>query len=135
MLRRALIRGEALLLAVLVVATPLLLMARPSFGTHSKCNGMCCRAQRSHSATTLAGPRSSLDAKLSCPRGTAAHITMCMVPSGPQDRPGVLAPLPPAILAEQDAMDGPRLIDQDCRQDSQLARAGFAPIPFEPPRA
>jgi hypothetical protein len=69
-----------------------------------------------------------------CHRGTAGHLAMCIAPSSPHEDRDAVAPLPPAILVEQDAMDGPQLRDEKLRKHSDLARTGFAPIPFEPPR-
>lgn len=135
MLRRALIRGEALLLALIVVATPLVLLARPLLNSHSKCSGICCRQQKSHSAPRRPDSRPDREAKLTCQRGIAAHIAMCIAPSGPHDQQSVFAPLPPVVLAEPETIDGPQRIAEVRWPDSHFASAGFVSIPFEPPRS
>jgi hypothetical protein len=135
MVRRALIRAEALLLVFMLVATPLALLARPSLYPRSKCNGMCCRPQKSHSAPAPPASSASLEEGMFCHRGTAGHLAMCIAPSSPHEDRDAFAPLPPAILLEQEAMDGPRLHDEKLWRLADSARTGFAPIPFEPPRS
>ena len=132
---RTLIRGQALLLALMLVATPLVLLAHPPLHARSKCDGMCCRPQKSHSTPAPPGSQASREEDTSCHRGVAGHLAMCIAPSSPLEDRNAIAPLPPAILPEQDAMDGPQLRDEELRKHSDLARTGFAPIPFEPPRS
>ena len=135
MLRRALISCEALFLVLIMVAAPLVLLGNPLLNSHSKCNGICCRQQKSHSVPTLPDSRPGREAKLNCQRGIAAHIAMCIAPSGPHDQQSVFAPLPPAVLAEPEAIDGAQRIAEVRLPDSYFARAGFASTPFEPPRS
>jgi len=135
MLRRALIRAQALLLAFMLVATPLALLARPSLHARSKCDGMCCRPHKSHSALAPPASSASLEEDMSCHRGKAGHLAMCFAPSTPHEDRDVAAPLPPGILLEQDAMDGPQLRDEKLRKHSDLARTGFASALFVPPRS
>ena len=132
MVRRVLIRAQALLLAFMLVATPLALLARPSLHARSKCDGMCCRPQKSHSAPA---PPASLEEGMFCHRGTAGHLAMCIAPSSPHEDRDAFAPLPPAILLEQEAMDGRRFHDEKLWRPADSARTGFGPIPFEPPRS
>lgn len=134
MLRRALIRGEALFLGLIIVAAPLVLLGRPLLNSHSRCSGICCRQQKSHSAPPP-DSRPDREARLSCQRGIAAHIAMCIAPSGPHDQQNVFAPLPPAVLAEPEAIDGPQLMAEARLPGAYFARAGFGSIPFEPPRS
>ncbi len=70
-----------------------------------------------------------------CHRGTAGHLATCIAPSNSHEDCDAIAPLPPAILLQQDAMDGPQLRDEKFRKNSDSAGTGFAPIPFEPPRS
>jgi hypothetical protein len=70
-----------------------------------------------------------------CHRGTAGHLAMCIAPSSPHEDRDAFAPLPPAILLEQEAMDGRRFHDEKLWRPADSARTGFAPIPFEPPRS
>lgn len=135
MVRQALIRGQAVLLALMLVATPLALLARPSLHARSGCNGMCCRPQKSHSTPAAPASSASVEDRMFCHRGTTGHLAMCIAPSSPHGDRDVVAPLPPAILIEQDAIDGPQLHDEKLRTHADLARSGFAPIPFEPPRS
>lgn len=135
MLRRALIRGEALFLVLIMVGAPLVLLGRPLLNSHSKCSGTCCRQQKSHSAPTRPDSRPDRDAKLTCQRGIAGHISMCIAPSGPHERQSVFAPLPPVVLAEPEAIDGPERIAEVRLTDLYFTRAGFVSIPFEPPRS
>ena len=135
MVRRALIRGQALLLALMLATTPLALLAHPSLRVRSKCDGMCCRPQKSHSAPARPALQTTHSEDMSCHRGTAGHLAMCIAPSSPHEDRDAVAPLPPAILVEEDAMDGPQLRDEKLRKHSDLARTGFARIPFEPPRS
>src|SRR6266436_6632604 len=134
MVLHALIRGRALLLAWMLAATPLALLAR-SLHAGSKCDGMCCRPQKSHSATAAPSSSGSAEEGMFCHRGPAPHLAMCIAPSNPREDHGVIAPVPPAILLETDFKGGPRLRDEKLRKHSDLARTGFAPTPFEPPRS
>ena len=135
MVRRVLIRAQALLLAFMLVATPLALLARPSLHARSKCDGMCCRPHKSHSAAEPPASSAALEEGMFCHRGTAGHLAMCIAPSSPHEDRDAFAPLPPGILLEQDGMDVPQLRDEKLRVHSDLARRGFAAIPFEPPRS
>src|SRR4029077_2933731 len=112
MVRRVLIRAQALLLAFMLVATTLALLARPSLHARSKCDGMCCRAHKSHAAEEPPASSAALEEGMFCHRGTAGHLAMCIAPSSPHEDRDAIAPLPPAILLEHDAMDGPRLRDE-----------------------
>jgi hypothetical protein len=134
MVRQALIRGQTVLLALMLVATPLALLARP-FHSGSRCDGMCCRPQKSHSTPAAPTASGSAEEGMFCHRGTAGHLAMCIAPSTAHDDRDAIAPLPPAILLEHDAMDGPRLRDEKLWKHADSARTGFAPIPFEPPRS
>jgi hypothetical protein len=134
MVHRSLIRAQALLLTLMLIATPVALLARPSH-PESRCNGMCCRPQKSHS--TPAVPVSSELAKegMLCHRGIAGHLAMCVAPSSAHEDRDAIAPLPPAILSEQDAMDGPRLHDEKLWRHADSTSTGFASVTFEPPRS
>jgi hypothetical protein len=70
-----------------------------------------------------------------CHRGTAGHLAMCVAPSNPSEDREVFAPLPPAILLDQDAVTGPHFLDEKLCKRSDLAHAGFPSTPFEPPRS
>jgi hypothetical protein len=135
MVRRALMRAQALLLAFLLITTPLALLARPSLHARSKCDGMCCRPQKSHSTAAPPAAAASLEVGTICHRGTAGHLAICIAPSTPHEDRDVVAPLPPGILLEQVPMDGPQLRDEQLRTRLDFARKGFAPAPFEPPRS
>lgn len=135
MVRQVLTRVQAVLLALIIVATPLALLAHPSFHARTKCTGMCCRPQKSHSTRERPASPASLEEGMFCHRGTAGHLAMCIAPSAPHDDRDVVAPLPPAIVLEQDAMDGPQLHDEELWRRAESARAGFVPVPYEPPRS
>jgi hypothetical protein len=70
-----------------------------------------------------------------CHRGKAGHLAMCIAPSRVHEDRDAIASLPPAVLLEQEAMDGPRLQDDKLWRHADSASTGFAPIPFEPPRS
>jgi hypothetical protein len=135
MIRQVLTRVQAVLLALMIVATPLALLAHPSFRAQSKCSGMCCRPQKSYSTPVQPASSASFEEGMLCHRGTAGHMAMCIKPSNPPDDRDVVAPLPPATLLEQDSVDELQLRDEKLGKHSSLARTGFAPIPFEPPRS
>jgi hypothetical protein len=71
---------------------------------------------------------------MSCHRGPAAHMAMCIAPSSSHEDRDVFPPLPPAILVEQGIMNGPQFGGENLWKLSDMPRAGFAPFPFEPPR-
>ncbi|SRR6266436_67490 len=137
MVRQALIRCQAVLLAIALVATPLVLLARPSLHGKTKCDGMCCRPRKSHPMPARASSDNVRleEEEVDCYRGAAKHLTMCLLPSSPQRERDVVAPLPPAILLELDAFPGPQPQRTGFSQHLQFLRDAFAPPPFEPPRS
>lgn len=126
---------QALLLAFALLATPIALLAHPSSHTKPRCNGMCCRAKKSHSAP--AAPVSENTASEVCDRGAARHLSMCLLPpDAPQDRnAAAFAPLPPAILVDLTCCEASNLLSPVPVRISELCRPGFAPLPFQPPRS
>lgn len=135
MVRQALIRCQAVLLAIALVAMPLVLLARPSLHAKTKCDGMCCRPRKSHAMPARASSDKARLEEMDCHRGAAKHLTMCLLPSSPHREHDVVAPLPPALLLELDAFPGPQPQRTGFSQHLQFLRAGFAPPPFEPPRS
>ena len=135
MVRRTLIRGQAALLALLLMATPLALLARPSLRVSSKCNGMCCQPRKSRSATPALPSSPAAGARTECHRGTAVHLAMCLMPTSPVADRVAIEPLPPAILMEQETRSRPPLIADVFWTYPQVLLEGFASLPFEPPRS
>lgn len=134
MLQRILFRGQAILLALTLVALPLVLLAQPSLHGRSACNGMCCRPRKTHSMPTLPASPASAEARLSCHRGDVEHISMCIVPSHRQEDQLAMAPLPPVNLLEEAGACEPQLQDEELWTCSDRPSTGFVRTPFEPPR-
>jgi len=140
MVRRRSTRCQSLLLAILLVATPVALLARPATHGKAKCTGMCCRPRARHTADPLAAAQAVTDSapqrkEMTCGRGVAAHLTMCLVPSNTEIDYGVVCPLPPAILSAGVLIAGPQWFREALPQLSGFSLLGFFPAPFEPPRS
>lgn len=127
-------RLQALLLAFASLATPLVLLAHPASQAKPRCNGMCCRAKKSHSAP--ARPVSQNTATDVCNRGAARHLSGCLLPpETPQDGDVTFAPLPPAILVELSWWKAADLSSPAPPHTSELSSPGFTRLPFQPPRS
>src|SRR5579864_1445735 len=88
MVRRRSTRALSLLLAIVLVVTPVALLARSTAHGKAKCSGMCCRPHARHVADQAASAilpqetkSTSHSEEMSCNRGAAAHLAMCMLPS------------------------------------------------------
>jgi hypothetical protein len=142
MLRRRSTRALSLSLAIVLVVTPVALLARSTAHGKAKCSGMCCRPHARHVADPAASAilpqetkNPSHSEEMSCNRGAAAHLAMCMLPSSTDMDYSVVAPLPPAILSTGVALTGPKLFREILPQVSGFSLQGFLPAPFEPPRS
>src|ERR1700758_3315359 len=124
---------QALLLAFALLATPLALLAHPSSRAKPRCNGMCCRAKKPHTAP--ASPVSQNATSQVCSRGAARHLSGCLLPTEtPPDGDVTFAPLPPAILIDLVWWQAADLPSAAPPRISELASPGFARLPFQPPR-
>src|SRR6266851_5193915 len=142
MVHRRSTRCQSFLLALMLGVTPVALLARPSAHGKAKCSGVCCRPRVRHVIDPLPPSPSRTETngashgeEMSCERGAAAHLAMCMVPSNTEMDYGVVAPLPPAILSAGMPMAGPILFREALAQMSGFPLVGFLPLPFEPPRS
>jgi len=142
MVHRRSTRWQSLLLAIVLVVTPVALLARPSAHGKAKGSGMCCRPHARHVVDPVPAAPSrtttnsaSHGEEMSCERGAVGHLAMCIVPSNTEMDYGVVAPLPPAILSAGMPMAGPILFREALAQMSGFSLVGFLPLPFEPPRS
>lgn len=129
-MRRYMRRAQAILVAVVLAALPLVLLAKPS--DPPACDGMCCVRHATHS------PRSGSSSQtegMSCHHGAAGHMFQCGM-SSKRHAPAValLAPLPPTMLSSSVALPIPTLNRQSLAQSTQGIFPGFLSVPFEPPR-
>src|SRR5579864_5188663 len=141
MVHRRATRWCSLWLATVLVVTPVALLARPPAHGKAKCTGMCCRPKARHAgepSTTgtsqAATNRASHREDMSCARGVAAHLVMCLAPSKTEIDYGAVAPLPPVILSTGMPVAGPELFREELPRFSGFSPLGFLPLPFEPPR-
>jgi hypothetical protein len=123
-----------MVLALALVLTPLALLARPSLHSSSKCNGICCPIQKSHHNPAASAAKQSDAESAHCHRGIVAQIGMCIAPPGSNEDRIALAPLPPAILLEINAMARTQFEEASWLAGFDSVRAGFASLPFQPPR-
>jgi hypothetical protein len=140
MVRRRSTRCQSLFLAILLVVTPVALLARPATHGKAKCTGMCCQPRARHTADPSAAAQAVTDSapqrkKMTCGRGVAVHLAMCMVPSNTEIDYGVVGPFPPAILSAGVPMADPQWCREALPQLSGFSLLGFFPAPFEPPRS
>ena len=130
-----------MLLAILLVVTPVALLARPATYGKAKCTGMCCRPPARHTvdpvsaAPSLAANSVSERKEMTCERGVAAHLAMCLIPSNAGNDYGAVAPLPPVILTTVVPIAGPQWFREALPLLSGFSLSGILPAPFKPPRS
>ena len=122
-----------LLLVVLVLSPPLgWIMERPSHNG-SKCNGMCCpKGSNALAARTTQQEAQTYDTF--CRRGVVKHWSICLTKSNQVADYGVLAPLRPATLSAESFRTELAESRGIFLQELAPPLAGFASIPFQPPR-
>jgi len=122
------------LLLALALSSPLgWIMEGPSH-SGSKCNGMCC-PKGSHSQAVRLAQQGRQRDDASCRRGPVKHWSMCLTRSNQAADYVVVAPLRPATLSAESFVT--ELVESRdvFLYELGLPLAGFAPLPFQPPRS
>jgi hypothetical protein len=130
-------RAQAILVIVVLLATPLALLARASDSGMADCNGMCCLPHGGHhhspaQAPSQQPPKDDMD----CHHGAAGHMMECSMSSGQHMDYGLVAPFPPAQTSALASLDQPKMsrFTNSQFRGGHLA-AGFLAGPFQPPRS
>ena len=125
-------RAQAILLVLVLFATPLALLARASFGLGSACNNLCCLRHGAH-----AGHASdSKESAMSCHHGEAGHLMFCSMKAGHHLMDfGFLAPLAPTAPSSLVGLVLPVPARNAIAQSMDPLASGFFAAPFEPPRS
>jgi hypothetical protein len=125
-------RGNAILLVLVLFATPLALLARASSGLGSACNNLCCLRHGSHAGHAPESQESRMD----CHHGQADHAMFCSMKAGHQLIDfGFLAPLAPTAPSSAMSLVLPIPARAKIIHHDVVAYSGFPSAPFEPPRS
>src|SRR6201987_839190 len=122
-------RAQAILLVIVLFATPLALLARASSGLGSACTSLCCLRHGPHAGH---GPRAD---RMDCRHGEAGHAMFCSMKAGHQLMDlGFLAPLAATAPSSLVSLVLPIPARTSVAQLMDLLPTGFFAAPFEPPR-
>src|ERR1700739_2950914 len=123
-------RAQAILLVIVLFATPLALLARASSGLGSACTSLCCLRHGPHAGH---GPRAD---RMDCRHGEAGHAMLCSMKAGHQLMDlGFLAPLAPTTPSSSINLVLPIPNRAKTSHLDAIAYSGFPSAPFEPPRS
>jgi len=125
-------RANAILLVLVLFATPLALLARASSGLGSACNNLCCLRHGSHAGHAPESQESRMD----CHHGQADHAMFCSMKAGhrPMDF-GFFAPLAPTAPSASVILVLPVPARTAIAQSIDSFPAGFFSPSLEPPRS
>jgi hypothetical protein len=142
---RAMLRAQAVLVIVALLATPLALLARANDSGMADCNGMCClphghhvqQPAPMHHATPMtpaqdpschhegAPPTSTLNCSLDCAMHSSPHGANY----------GLLNPIAPTKPSSLFSLRLPWQTQSASSGATAFPRSGFLASPFQPPRA
>jgi hypothetical protein len=124
-------RAQAILLVLVLFATPLALLARASSGLESACNNLCCLRHGSHTGHVPESQESNMD----CHHSQAAQAMFCSMKAGHQLADfGFFAPLAPTAPSSSTSLVLPIPARAKITQSDIVGYSGFPSAPFEPPR-
>jgi hypothetical protein len=130
MLRRC---QSVLLMLLLAVSSPVGWLGERA-NSHAKCDGTCC-PKRPRAETAQGAKPSAPGETAFCLRGTAAHWSICLTKSSQAGEFGVVAPLRPATLLQEDAMPELQALHFVAVTQADSPCSGFMRPPFQPPRS
>jgi hypothetical protein len=127
-------RAQAILLVIVLFATPLALLARASSGLGSACNNLCCLRHGAHAGHASESEESG--SGMTCHHGEAGHAMFCSMKAGHHLMDfGFLAPLAPTAPSSSVILVLPVPARTAIAQSLDSLPAGFFSAPFEPPRS
>jgi hypothetical protein len=130
-------RGQAILVILALLATPLSLLARATAPSPMDCNGMCCLPHGPHHSMPHQTPQNSGHEGISCEHGELGHGYECSMKSGHHNMDyGFSSPIAPtraSAIASIALLNAPRFAG--FQSPDQNLSAGFVANPFQPPRS
>ena len=131
-------RIQATLVIVVLLATPLALLARAADPQMPDCNGMCCLPHGGHHHGPPRNPSPELPKDdMACHHGATGPLMECSVRSSHERMDyGLAAPFPPGRTSSLSYVDGPKVSRFAISQfPAGNLSAGFLAGPFQPPRS
>src|ERR1700693_1125551 len=128
---RMLLRCQAALLLIALLATPLALLARSSAGKLSECNAMCWLP---HGGTSMPMHKSQ-HGGIFCNYGAPGHMALCVMNSDHQTDYTLAAPMAPTAPSPRARIKTPDGSRKTLTKYMEFALSGFLPNPFQPPRS
>jgi hypothetical protein len=119
-----------------LLASPLSLLARASFGVGNDCNNLCCLPHGSHITHSHAAAAKAAETGMACHHGDTGYATECTMEAGHLGMAyGLLAPIAPTTPSAFVRIALPTPSRSTLGQSTEAPPAGFAAAPFEPPRS
>ena len=129
-------RLQAIVIVLALLASPLSLLARASFGMGSDCNNLCCLPHGPHTAHSHAAAAKAAETGMACHHGETGHATECTMKAGHLGMAyGLLAPIAPTTPSAFVRIALPAPSRATVGQSTQFPATGFVAAPFEPPRS
>jgi len=129
-------RLQAIVIVLTLLASPLSLLARASFGMGSDCNDLCCLPHRSHTAHSHAIATNAAESSMACHHGETGHAMECTMKAGHDGMAyGLLAPIAPTTPSPLVGIALPTPSRATLEQFTEFPATGFVATPFEPPRS
>ena len=119
------LRVQAILVIVAMLATPLALLARGMNGDPADCTSMCCLPHGHHAAQHKT---------MECEHGATGHVFECSMTSSHHTDYGLIAPIVPSVPLAKAAVAIPDMSRNVLAQSRELAAAGFLSALLQPPR-
>ncbi|HSY58660.1 MAG TPA: hypothetical protein VK795_03820 [Terriglobales bacterium] len=129
-------RTQAIVVVLVLLASPLSLLARASFGMDGDCNNLCCLIHGSHAGHAHMVTPKTPDKDMACHHGEAGHAIECTMKarhSGPDF--GFFAPIAPTTPSALVTVTSPSPSRTGFTRPNELIISGFLEAPFEPPRS
>jgi hypothetical protein len=133
----AMLRAQAVLVIVALLATPLALLARSIDPGVPDCNGMCCLPHGSHHIPARNASPEPHQSGMACHHDAAGHMMECSMKSGQQRMDyGLIVPFPPGRTSSLAFIDRPKVSRfANSQFPAGILSVGFLAGPFQPPRS
>jgi hypothetical protein len=141
----AMLRAQAVLVIIALLATPLALLARATDPNRANCDGMCCLPHGHHAPQHVPSHHAAhvtprIDASCGHDDAVPAPALSCMLDCTMHSSPrgssfGLLAPIAPTRASSIFSLRLPLETQPKVPGTIEFLGSGFLPSPFQPPRA
>lgn len=128
-------RLQAIVIVLALLASPLSLLARASFGMGSDCNNLCCLPHGPHTSHSYAAAAKAAETGMACHHGEG-YAPECTMKAGHLGMTyGLLAPIAPTTPSAFVRIALPTPSRLALGQSTEFPLDGIVAAPFEPPRS